>query len=374
MDRILFVDDETKILQAYTRTLRKSFKVSTAEGAKQALAMIKEDGPFPVIVVDMQMPEVNGVQLLQHVKKKYPDTVRIMLTGNADQKTAVDAVNKGDVYRFLNKPCPPDEMTSALNDALTMYRDKKVEKDLLENTVKGSIALLIEVLAVAKPKVFGRAQRVHDYTRRCVKQLGYTHTWEIETVALLSQIGLITLSDSIIDKVLKGNPLSEDEQAIFDQHPAIAKKLVSNVPRLEKVGDIIGRSALMNLKNVSLDSEIPTALRIISPIMDLMAAQARGLSLPDAFQAIESSGKIYDHAVLSALQSAVQSHQEQKVVELNITQLEKGMILAKSIKTFSGALLLDAGQMVSDSLVARLLNFAKSNEIDEKVFVTINKP
>ena len=72
-------------------------------------------GPFAVVVADMRMPGMDGVEFLQHVKEMSPDTVRIMLTGNADMQTAIDAVNKGNIFRFLTKPCPYETMTVAVN-------------------------------------------------------------------------------------------------------------------------------------------------------------------------------------------------------------------------------------------------------------------
>src|SRR5438876_3981097 len=99
--KILCVDDEPNILQAYQRSLRKQFAIDTALGGAQALELIASQGPYAVIVADMQMPGMNGIEFLIQAAQKTPDTVRIMLTGNADQKTAVEAGNKGHVFQFL---------------------------------------------------------------------------------------------------------------------------------------------------------------------------------------------------------------------------------------------------------------------------------
>ncbi|MDH3748454.1 MAG: response regulator [Gammaproteobacteria bacterium] len=106
-NKILFVDDEPNVLQSIRRSLRKQFDLDTAEGGEEALRMLKANGTYAVIVSDMRMPGMNGVELLSQARKDSPDTVRMMLTGNADQQTAVDAVNHGDIFRFLNKPCEP---------------------------------------------------------------------------------------------------------------------------------------------------------------------------------------------------------------------------------------------------------------------------
>ena len=102
-EKILFVDDEPNVLQSMERQLRKRFSLRTAEGGEEALRILKEEGPFAVIVSDMRMPGMDGVQLLSRTKEIYPDTVRLMLTGNADQDTAVDAVKeKIDINLFCS--------------------------------------------------------------------------------------------------------------------------------------------------------------------------------------------------------------------------------------------------------------------------------
>ena len=113
-DKILLVDDEPSILQSMQRQLRKRFKIVVAESGDEALAALKSKGPFAVIVSDMRMPGMDGVQLLSKVKDIFPDTVRIMLTGNADQETASEAVNAGQTFRFLTKPCSTAVLATSL--------------------------------------------------------------------------------------------------------------------------------------------------------------------------------------------------------------------------------------------------------------------
>ena len=119
--RILLVDDEVNVLQGYQRALRKRFELDVANSGAEALEKIASGGPYAVIVSDMRMPEMNGVELLTAVKQKAPETVRMMLTGNSDQQTAIDAINKGDIFRFLNKPCSKEEFAAALSAGLTLY-------------------------------------------------------------------------------------------------------------------------------------------------------------------------------------------------------------------------------------------------------------
>ena len=129
-EKILLVDDEANVLQAYSRAFHKRFKLDTANSGAAALDMITAEGPYAVIVSDMRMPGMNGIELLRTLRRIAPDTVRIMLTGNADQKTAVEAVNNGQVYRFLNKPCSIETMAEALQEALNLYDRSSSERQL----------------------------------------------------------------------------------------------------------------------------------------------------------------------------------------------------------------------------------------------------
>ena len=113
-DKILCVDDDPNILQAYQRALHKQFPIEAALGGEEALAAVAHRGPYAVVVADMRMPGLTGVEVLARIRQMAPDTVRMMLTGNADQQTALEAVNEGHIFRFMTKPCPPDAFAKAL--------------------------------------------------------------------------------------------------------------------------------------------------------------------------------------------------------------------------------------------------------------------
>ncbi len=120
-EKVLIVDDEANILSAASRILRGNFEIHTAQGGRKALLDLEDNGPFAVIVSDMRMPGMDGVQLLNEFSRLAPDTVRIMLTGCTDRQTAIDAVNKGNIFRFLTKPCPDDALKNAIEEGLEQY-------------------------------------------------------------------------------------------------------------------------------------------------------------------------------------------------------------------------------------------------------------
>jgi DNA-binding NtrC family response regulator len=115
-ERILFVDDEPNVLEGIRRTLRKQGDLFTAASGADGLRMLSEDGPFALVVSDMRMPLMNGAQFLAKVREQAPETVRMILSGQADLQATIDAVNDGHIYRFLSKPCPTDQLLGAIDD------------------------------------------------------------------------------------------------------------------------------------------------------------------------------------------------------------------------------------------------------------------
>jgi len=128
--RILFVDDEVNVLYAYKRNLRRYFDVTTASNALEAIDIIKQEEPFASVISDFRMPDMDGIELFHKVKEISPDTVRIMLTGFADLQIVIDAINEGNIFRFLTKPIQSDKLISSLNDALELHRIVTAEKEL----------------------------------------------------------------------------------------------------------------------------------------------------------------------------------------------------------------------------------------------------
>lgn len=137
---ILLVDDEISVLDGYRRGLRKQFRLDTARSGQEALELLAKNPPYAVIISDMRMPKMSGLELLSRVRELFPDVVRIMLTGNSEQQTVVDAVNQGEVYRFLSKPCDSETLAAAIRDGVERYNQAKSNRVLLQRNaskVKG---------------------------------------------------------------------------------------------------------------------------------------------------------------------------------------------------------------------------------------------
>jgi response regulator RpfG family c-di-GMP phosphodiesterase len=238
-EKILLVDDEPNVLDGYRRTLGREFALETAVGGQEALGLIAEKGPYAVVVSDMRMPGMDGIQLLSRIKSASPDTIRVMLTGHADTETAINAINEGSIFRFLSKPTSKEMMAKTLTAALVQYGLVTAEKQLLEQTLSGALQVLTEVLSLVNPAAFSRASRARRYIHHVVTSMKLGNPWQYEAAAMLSQLGCVTLAPETIDAVYKGETLPPNEQAQYDAHPNVAYQLLSKIPRLEPIAWMI---------------------------------------------------------------------------------------------------------------------------------------
>lgn len=133
--RLLYVDDEVNNLTAFKATFRREYKISTAKSGKEALEVLESEEPFQIIITDQRMPEMTGIQFLQKAKEKYPDPIRILLTGYSDLNAVVDAINKGEVYRYLTKPWDPDTIRQTVDKAYEVF-DLREQNIILTDKLK----------------------------------------------------------------------------------------------------------------------------------------------------------------------------------------------------------------------------------------------
>jgi len=259
LPRILCVDDEPRVLDSLTLTLRREYEVHIAASGEAALGILKKSGPFAVICTDMRMPVMSGAVLLKTVMQQYPETTRILLTGEPGRDAAVDAVNEGQIFRFLTKPCAPEQLKAALAAAVKHHHLVSSERVLLQETLIGCIKALIDVLAITNPVAFGRASRVKRTAIEFAESLGYKNFWQLEAAAMLSQLGYLSLSVGLAEKLYYGQRLTTEEQQLADAVPQVAQRLLSHIPRLEPVLQILAFKHRVTSKPYSVTDKIALA-------------------------------------------------------------------------------------------------------------------
>jgi response regulator RpfG family c-di-GMP phosphodiesterase len=373
-ERILFVDDEPAVLDGYRRLLHKEFSLDTAVGGPEGLTAIAERGPYAVVVSDIRMPEMDGVQFLAKVRSQSPDTVRMALTGHADIEAAINAVNEGAIFRFLTKPCPKETLAKAITAALMQYRLITAERELLEKTLSGSIGVLIDVLSLVNPAAFSRAMRIRRYVQHITDKRKMEAPWRFAVAAMLSQLGCVTLHPETIEAVYAGQKLPADEQARFDAHPAIARDLLSNIPRLEPVAWMIAHqqspvSAFKSAGNRESQELITQGAQMLRTALAYDRLISRGHTHEKALGELRAQPAEFDPALVDDLADLEPETERKDVRDCPISELQCGMILREEVRTNNGLLVVARGQEVTYPLLMRLRNFWQRKAIPNSVVV-----
>jgi response regulator RpfG family c-di-GMP phosphodiesterase len=392
INRVLFVDDEPNVLEGYARALRKQFSMDSATSGEEALERMNKNGPYAVIVSDMRMPGMNGVELLKTVRQRWPDTVRIMLTGNADMQTAIDAANDDHVYRFFTKPCPPETLALALDAGMKTYQAALNERELLEHTLTGAIRLLLDILAATDSRLFSRGQKLKEQMHDVLMSITGKSNWECELAAMLSPIGLITVPASVLERVRRRETLSDTESEMLECVPEAGSSLISKIPRLETTARII-RYISKNFDgsgrpvDAIAGEEIPVGSRILKVLSDLYDLQNQGQSAAAALESMASISGRHDPKVLELadklfggpspatlnVPNDVNTGEapERQVFQVRLCDLRPGMFLVHDIETVENVLVMAAGQLISPMKLELIRNFAKITGIKEPISVQI---
>lgn len=356
--RVLCVDDEPKVLEGLKLHLRRQYEVQTATSGQTALDLLQPEKPFAVILSDMRMPGMDGVTLLSQIRQRCPDTVRMLLTGQADLTSAIAAVNEGQLFRFLTKPCPPPVLLQAFEAGVAQYRLITAERVLLEQTLRGAIQMLIDILSLTHPLAFGRANRIKRHVIDLARQIGIQQDlWQLEVAAMLSQIGCIILPNETLEKLYQGGIPSEKERAMVARLPAVAEQLLGDIPRLETVLALIknqDRPYQFNPAELDIARTGGAILKIASDF-DALINQGHPAAL--ALETLQGRQGCYDPTLLAAFVAIRGAGgQPRQIKEIPVLALQVGMVFAEDVRTKSGALLVTRGHQVTPGLIERVYN------------------
>jgi response regulator RpfG family c-di-GMP phosphodiesterase len=358
LPRILCVDDEPRVLDSLVVTLRREFEVHVATSGEAALELLKSSGPFAVICSDMRMPAMNGAALLKIAMDSYPETTRVLLTGEPGRDAAVDAVNEGQIFRFLTKPCPPDRLKAALDAAVKHHELVSAERILLQQTLVGCIQALVDVLAIANPIAFGRANRVKRTAMEFAAHLGYGNPWQLEAAAMLSQIGYLALPIDLVEKLYYGHRLTDEEQSKAAAVPQVAQRLLANIPRLEPVLQILAAVEKPCDLQTRQDT-VAISARTLALTLDYDAFIAQGVSTEVALGMLQKLADKHDPAFIAKfIKGHGKRSEENEVRQLQLRMVRTGMTFMDDLRSEFGVLLVPRGFEVTDSFCERMRNFS----------------
>lgn len=376
LDKILFVDDEPAVLQGYQRLLHTDFKVITSVGGPVGLLLLQRLGPFAVVVSDMRMPGMDGIEFLLKVKSLAPDTVRMMLTGQSDLETAVNAVNEGNIFRFLCKPSNKETLVKSLTDGVAQYRLVCAEKELLEKTLRGTVHVLTEVLSLVSPAAFSRATRVRRYVHHVATKLSLGSLWRFEVAAMMSQLGCVTLDPHTIEVIYTGGELTPEEQAQYVNHPLVTRDLLKNIPRLESIAWMITYQnrplpAEWDVNNREM-ADMRLGAQILSAALMFDRLLRKRHSRVEAAHYLTRKFEGLDN-IIEALMELEPEVAGQGTQTVCIADLSAGMILEQEVRTKTGLLVAAKGQEVTPLLLLKLKSYSGEGAIADEVAASTPK-
>lgn len=419
---LLFVDDEKNVLSALERVFRRErYTILTAAAGREALKLL-ESGSVDLVLSDHGMPEMSGVELLSRVKEKFPDVMRIILTGQSDTQMMVSAINHGEIFRFVHKPWDDEDLKAVVRAALEQY-DLVRENRSLQNLTReqneklrrinseleirvqertreiaaknakldelyeelrrnffDTIKVFVELMELHYPYLGGHSKRVAGMVRNLALRFGCNarETEFIETAALLHDIGLIGVPAELIEKPVRG--LKPDEVVLIKQHPVLGQAGLETIAALRDVGVLIrchherfdGKGFPDGLRG----EEIPLGSRMIAVAEaydDIVhwAHSERRSPKEAAFAYLkEHRGRRFDPGMVDQFLDTVDRMVGvvQEVV-VDLEDLRAGMVLSRDLRTGSGRLLLPKNTPLKASHVEKIMNFHRLDPIEQRIYV-----
>jgi response regulator RpfG family c-di-GMP phosphodiesterase len=369
-DQVLFVDDESRLLEGIARTLRGGFDVHTATSGEEGLNVLQSCGPFAVVVSDMGMPNMTGAQFLSKARDLCPQTVRIVLSGQADMAQTIAAVNEGNIFRFLSKPCATQDLLSAVQMGVEQHRLITAEKELLEQTLAGAMNMLVDILNIVSPAAYGRARRLHGYVLALVSALNLGEHWQWPLAALVSPIGCILLPPDTLYKVEAGQALTMDERRLFDSHPKMAGKMLEAIPRLEDVAAIVsgqnGELSELEVRGELRQRDVRSAGKILlraAVELDRHVLEQRSSGGAAATALGANTG--LPTSVIDAMRQIIATAPQYGVRMVRLRDLTAGMLLDEALITSRGVCLVPANMEITPTLLLRLRGIDAGLEVKE---------
>jgi DNA-binding response OmpR family regulator len=356
---IMIVDDNPANLKLLEDVLRqRGYEVRSFPRGRLALAGADQEPP-DLILLDVNMPEMNGYEVCEQLKssERLSGIPVIFLSALNAIEDKVKGFRSGAVD-YISKPFQFEEVQARVETHLKLRRAQQAEHQLLERTLGGAVGALWELVQLTSPALALRSRAIRDIVLRIIKRTAIKDAWQYELAATLCLLGCIAVPDEVFEKAYCGQELSPDEDRMFRAHPERAAHLLSNIPRLEPVIEIIR------------GQQKPGAT-VLHFALELDRRIFRGVAHEAALSELRSSRR-FDARMLDALQGYSSSQAEFEMRRVPIRGLRAGMVIEDDVLSKDGNLLiLKAGTVLTDTWIERLENFAKTRGAHELVGVRI---
>ncbi|HCC54180.1 MAG TPA: two-component system response regulator [Desulfobulbaceae bacterium] len=427
--KLLFVDDEENILRSLRRLfMDEEVEIFTASSGAQGLEILAREAGVGVIVSDQRMPEMTGVDFLEKSKAISPQSIRILLTGYADVNAAIDAINRGGAFRYLNKPWNDDELVHSVMGAMQMYHllaenkrltatvkqqnaelkkwNTELEAIVQEQTMelqkgydslqvvnsrlranfKNTIVAFSGLIELRNKRMRTHSRNVAEISVNVAKKLGL-ESEERETImvaALLHDIGKIGIPDIMLARETEQMNFAEREEYL--QHPVRGQAAIDRIEELREVGRII-RSHHENYNGSGFPdglkkADIPLGARIIT-LVDYIDKKSGKVVGAKGFEFMRKEvellrGTLFDpHLVPVVLAQAEDFYKKNRPktdhieTELLPGDLEEGMEVSRDVFCGTGLLLLTKGTVLAKHNILLLKRYYELDPPNQGVFVSV---
>jgi len=360
--KILFIDDDDLILTGYKRLFSDRFDIDIETNGIKALETIqKYPNMYSVVIVDMQMPIISGIEFLKRLKKYHPDISRLMVTGMTDKTIAIDAVNEGEIFRFFEKPCKEESLFIGIMDGIKQHELIVAEKEILNQTLQGIVSLLVELLSKTHPILFERAKKVVDMIKILSKNNIITNEWELKIAALLYNIGYFAIPDDIL------KDRDEFRKEAVKDVPKISAKLISKVKRFSNVSKILEGSLNCDDENFCEES------KLISLLYTVVMNNEKGIPMYKTLEDENYNNLLFgDKKIIDIVREYIilpNIDNEDDTISINVYSLKEGDIIASEVVGYNDEIIMNTGKLVTTMVIDMLIVFYEDNLISRNILV-----
>ncbi len=365
--KVLLVDDEENILRMFRSLMRKEpVEVHTLNDSRRIADFCTEHGPFALVLSDQRMPDLDGVAVLEHVASRWPETVRVIVTGYSDPKDTVRAINNAGIRHFINKPWDDAELKRHIGDWVARYNLEKEKSflvdelkqkneslnELLNGTIAHTARILSDMVAHVNPEGAAQTERIRKVGTALLASMTLfsdRQRWEIRLAIDLFNLGLVLLPAGVQMTLHKEGLRAADRVPEWQNHHLLAAELLKDIPQFEEVSGII-RFLRKDYNGRGVPEEagvkgeqIPPGARFLRILIDLDRQNTEKLHGRKVLEKMAGMPEIYDVALIQQILGGVApgnvSSQEH---ELTIEAMLPGMVLVEDLVSNRGELLLRA--------------------------------
>lgn len=356
---VLLVDDDRQLLDGIRRNLCFDYDLIVAESGAQALDSLSNAGQVPVILTDMRMPGMDGVQFIAHARMISPDASYVMLTGNQDLATAVKAVNEGQVFRFLNKPCDIKTLKAAIDAGRRQYDLTQCEKVLLNKTCAGAVGMLMDVLETNQPDVGVRLASLRDTFDQLRVATSMPSRWDLSLASRLALVGLVCFEPAETEAFLATPPNDAAWGEALRRIVRTGGRVISRIPRLDDVGRLVEMipetdGSFYQPDATEPDDVIAMGATLLHVAALLDAARSHGLGGRQAAGEVRLALSKPRPEYLSLIERLPEPNTAVAPIEVAPEDLKPGMVLHSDLKGRDGYILVRGGKRLTDVVIERV--------------------